>query len=281
MTAAITKEQALVPFVTSHEIDHALGGGDRGRKQRGRLTMSQESLPEPRNFGRVKRQNLLMLPRFALGGLLRAPDKAAARTIVDAALEVIHDGSFGELGLVVVEAARSRLEERWSFASVTQGAAEIAPDTMRRCADLVADAETRLEQELGITFKAVFATLDEDGAIRLIDGSTEAVKRNNVLVEDAWASSAFFERLDWRDNAIGLLMPTSFRFSPEQLAELPSRDDLALARWFHERTTEAPAAPATVDDHQGAAVDEYAAPRWRRKRHFAEPLHMTRVPRAA
>lgn len=280
----ITREHAMVPFITSHELDRALGGGDRGRKQRGRLTTEYETLPKPRSFGRVKRQNLLILPRFAFGGLLQAPDRAAARMMIQAALDVVHNGSFGDLGLAVMESAKTKLSDRWSFASVVHGASEIAPETMRLCADLVADTEARLEHELGITFRAVFATIAGrvagDVALRMVDGTTGRVKQRGVLV-DQDAVSVFRERMDWRDSAIELVMPTSLPLTSDVLINLPSRDDLALAEWFAARSTPPAAATSVPVDDIGAPIDEYAAPRWKRKRHHAQPLHMTRVPYAA
>jgi len=284
---ALLKEHLNVPFVTTHEFDRALGGGARGRKQRRRLTIDRAILPEPRSFGRIKRQNLLVFPRFAFGGLLKTlgggGDPNAMRAIIQTALVALHEPCFEDLGAAAVESGRTRLDDGWNFAVVVRGVSELAPETMKRCAILAAEMEAELERGTGLTFQADIATLDHhdngDAVLLLADGGRGRVKRESVLIDEDKVF-VVHEHLSWLGNTMELVKPIAFPIGTADYNALLDRHDVELAEWFGERVTSSVAGVVVDNGERDAPPEELVVPRWERKRYSSAPSHMTRVPRA-
>lgn len=221
-------------FLTNHELDLFLGGGDAGQRQRQRLRRAH-LLPEPADLGKVRRFNIVLFPRFALAGLVRDLGRipGATETMDRVAVKALRSAACEEVGAAVRDAARSFSD--WSFKALVDGVAERAEDAMRAWDDEVSLAEHELTEELGISFSTEFGVIERmvgDVCLVALDaGGIERVPSTRVAAATEKGCAVALQRVKVLAKEMGYVMP---------LENTVEQEDRELAAWFSKM-----AAPAT------------------------------------
>lgn len=225
-------------FVTHHELDLFLGGGEAGQRQRQRLRKAR-LLPEPADLGKVRRFNIALFPRFVLAGLVRdlALIPRAPETMQAVAATALRSDAFVEVSAAVRESARAL--SIWSFDALVDGVVERAGDAVREWNAVVASAEETLAERLGISFSTEFGVIERiayDVCIVALDGGgVERVPSNRVATTPEKGGAVALERVNVLAKELGYVMP---------LANTLDQEDRELASWFAKMA--APAVTTTV-----------------------------------
>ncbi len=213
-------------FLTNHELDLFLGGGEAGQRQRQRLR-KDGLLPEPANLGRVRHANIVLFPRFALAGLVRdlGHIPRAAETMESVASRALRANVFSEVRAAVLEAARAM--NVWSFDALVAGVVERAEDAVREWEDQLAAAERELTELLGISFSTelgVIERVEDDVCVIALDaGGVERVPSFRVATARESGYAVALERVSVLAKELGYVMPRE---------STDDQEDRKLAAWF-------------------------------------------------
>lgn len=258
-------------FLTNHELDRFLGGGEAGQRQRQRLRHDR-LLPMPAELGKVRRFNIALFPRFALAGLVR--DLARIPNATDAMAAVtekaLKSSAFVEVSAAVRESARAL--NAWSFDALVEGVGERAADAVQQWDEVVSAAESELAERLGISFVSELGVIDrvvnDICLVRLSDERVEHVPCGRVAAAMGKGRAVVLERVNVLSKELGYVMP---------LEIAPGKDELGLAAWF--RDMAAPEAEGVVAEEHVSNFEplpyQWSRPRHRRWRGAST---MTRVP---
>jgi hypothetical protein len=166
-------------FVTHHEIESFLGGGQRGKRHRQRLQARQQ-LPEPVWLSRIDRLRVGVYPAFALAGLVNALAGApeAKQRLRQLSAKVFGSAAFYDLNDALETCVREvlRTQQQWRFDSVIQRLGEIAEPAVVEWDTVVREAVEALTP-WGISFSY------ELGCIERRSGRTYVVSLGNDRVE--------------------------------------------------------------------------------------------------
>jgi hypothetical protein len=258
-------------FLTNHELDRFLGGGDAGQRQRQRLR-HDHLLPMPAELGKIRRFNVALFPRFALAGLVRdlarIPD--ATQTMAAVSQRALGSKSFVEVSAAVRESARALSE--WSFDALVEGVVERAADAVQEWDEVVGSAEGELTERLGISFiievGVIKRVLDEICMVSLATGRVERVPCTRVAAGVQKGHAVALARVNVLSKEMGYVMP---------LETALDKDERALAAWF---------AKMAAPEPEGAVAEEHVSNfeplpyQWSRPRHrrWRGASTMTRVP---
>ena len=213
-------------FVTHHELDLFLGGGESGQRQRQRLRKAR-LLPAPAELGKVRRFNIAVFPRFVLAGLVRdlALIPRAPETMQTVAAAALRSAAFADVSAAVREAARAL--SVWSFEALVEGVVERAEDAVREWDAVVAAAEGELAERLGISFSTEFGVIeriaDDVCHIALAAGEVERVPCLRVAAALEKGNAVALERVNVLAKELGYVMP---------LGTTPDHEERELANWF-------------------------------------------------
>lgn len=257
-------------FVTHHELDLFLGGGESGPRQRQRLRKAR-LLPEPADLGKVRRFNIALFPRFVLAGLVRdlALIPRAPETMQAVAATALRSAAFADVSAAVRETARAL--SVWSFEALVEGVVERAEDAVQEWDAVVAAAEGDLAERLGISFSTEFGVIERivnDVCVISIDaGGVERVPRLRVAAAPEKGSPVALERVSVLAKELGYVMP---------LETSRDHEERELANWFAKM-----AAPATTTAVVETEPSHHDALPYRRSRPRRARWHgastMTRV----
>jgi hypothetical protein len=213
-------------FITHHELDLFLGGGDSGQRQRQRLQKAH-LLPEPADLGKVRRFNIAIFPRFALAGLVRdlALIPRAPETMQAVAATTLHSAAFAVVSAAVRETACAL--SAWSFEELVDGVMERAEDAVREWDASVVAAENELTERLGVSFSTEIGVIErintEVCVIALDTGRIESVPRVRVAATPKRGVVVALERVSVLAKELGYVMPL----------EVPrDQEEHELANWF-------------------------------------------------
>lgn len=229
-------------FVTNHELDRFLGGGDAGARQRQRLR-HDHVLPMPAELGKVHRFNIALFPRFALAGLVRdlADIPGATDIMEETTAKALKSRVFSAVGKAVLESARALSD--WSFTVLVEGVVEREPEAVQEWDEMVGTAERELQERLGISFDSELGVIEkvEDNLCRvgLVSGRVELVPCGRVVVSAEEGHAVVLERVNVLSKEMGYLMP---------LETALDKDELALGSWFARMSAPEPAA-AVAEQH--------------------------------
>jgi hypothetical protein len=213
-------------FITNHELDRFLGGGQAGQRQRLRLLKSN-LLPVPADLGRVRRFNIMMFPRFALAGLVR--DLGAIPKATDAMAKVTTRTFSVDAFVEVREALRDSalVLDAWSFDSLVGAVADRAPDALSEWTSVVEEAQQELAERLGISFVTDFGiverTIGDAYVIAIPNGRTERVPATRCAAVAEKGRAVALERVRVMAKEQDYVMP---------LETTPDKEDRELADWF-------------------------------------------------
>lgn len=227
-------------FITHHELDLFLGGGEAGQRQRQRLRKDR-LLPEPADLGKVRRFNIAVFPRFVLAGLVRdlALIPRATETMQVVAANAFRSEVFNEVSAAVREAARAL--SVWSFDALVEGVGERAEDAVREWEEVVASAEKDLAEQLGISFSTEFGVIqrivNDVCTITLDSGVVERVPSIRVVAAPEKGRAVALERVSVLAKELGYVMP---------LETTVDKDERELANWFAEMASP-PATPVVAE----------------------------------
>ncbi len=258
-------------FLTNHELDRFLGGGDAGQRQRQRLR-HDHLLPVPAQLGKVRRFNVALFPRFALAGLIRDLARIPDATDVMAAVtaRTLDSAPLAELSAAVRESARALTV--WSFDALVEGVVERAPQAVQEWDEVVSSAERDLTARLGILFISELGVIDrvmnDICRVSLASGRVELVPSGRVAAAAREGHAVVLERVNVLSKEMGYVMP---------LEAAPDKDELALASWF---------AQMAAPESEGVAAEQHVSnfeplPYQRsrpRRRRWRGASTMTRVP---
>lgn len=259
-------------FVTNHELDHFLGGGAAGQRQRLRL-LKDSLLPSPIDVGRVRRFNIAVYPRFVLAGLVRdlAAIPNATGVMRDAARKVFSDPAFEEVCVALKETAQSLAT--WNYEALLGGVGERAEDAARQWSATVKAAERELTDALGISFSTDLGIVQRAAKnayfISVGDNVVEQVPMARVAVAAMEGRAVVLERVRVMAKELDYVMP---------LKNIPDAKDRQLSEWFTAMmapATEPVVAEPDVSHHEELPYRRRSAPR-RAKWHGASS--MTRLP---
>ena len=261
-------------FLTNHELDRFLGGGDSGSRQRQRLRQAH-LLPTPVEVGKVRRFNIAVFPRFALAGLVRdlGTIPHATETMEAVTKKALRSNAFTEVCAAVRESALAL--QTWSFNELVQGVAERAADAVREWDEVVGSAERQLAEELGISFATEFGVVERVVnnicLVKLDSGALEHVPCTRVAAAAEKGHAVALERVKVLSKELGYLMPLE--------RTTLDADDIALASWFAGMTAPASGAESTIAEAHTSTFEPlpYRRSRPRRGRWHGATT-MTRVP---
>ncbi|MCP9490679.1 MAG: hypothetical protein MSC31_12485 [Solirubrobacteraceae bacterium MAG38_C4-C5] len=228
-------------FVTHHELDLFLGGGDAGQRQRQRLRKAR-LLPEPADLGKVRRFNIALFPRFVLAGLVRdlALIPRAPETMQAVASAALRSEAFTEVSAAVREVACAL--NVWRFDALVEGVVELAEDAVREWDAAVVAAERELAERLGISFSTEFGVIERianDVCIIALDaGGVEQVPCLRVAAAMEIGGAVALERVSVLAKELGYVMP---------LENTLDHDDGELANWFAKMAAPAPTTTIVVE----------------------------------
>jgi hypothetical protein len=230
-------------FLTNHELDRFLGGGDAGQRQRQRLRRDH-LLPAPADLGKVRRFNIVLFPRFALAGLVRDLARIPHGTDTMAAVteKALGSAAFAEVGAAVRESARALSD--WSFNALVQGVVERAADAVREWDEVVVGAEHELAERLGISFSTepgvIEGVRDNICLVALDAGRVEHVPFARVAAQAEKGCAVALVRVNVLSKELGYVIP---------LEAAVDNEDNALATWFEQMAAPVPAQVVTTDAH--------------------------------
>lgn len=236
-------------FITNREVDHFLGGGERGPRKRQRLR-NDNQLPVPAQIGRVRRFNIALFPRFALvglvGGLSRLP--GASDAVMRFSQRAFELGAFAHLA-DAVRASASEMDD-WRFDVLLSQVAHRAEPALREWSNCIASYESELEREFGIGFETVPGTIErvESGlcVVLLQDGVVERFVPDRVAVPVVKGCPVAIERVRVAGSEMGFVMPAT--------TDIPDTQERELAAWFSEMMTSEPVGEAAAE-HDDELVD--------------------------
>jgi hypothetical protein len=262
-------------FLTNHELDQFLGGGDSGQRQRQRL-LAAHLLPSAVTLGKVRRFNVALLPRFVLAGLARdlARIPHATETMQDVAARTLRSEAFGQVSAAVRESVRSF--DHWSFDELVDGVVERAADAVHEWDEDVDAAEQELTERLGISFlgeTGVVREADADVCVIALDsGGEEHVPSTRVVTAGVCGRAVLLQRVKVLSKEVGYVMPV------ENFGTEPGERDLAA--WFASMSQPI-ATPGVVTADETYVSDSESVPYGRaysRRGHWHGSSTMTRVP---
>jgi hypothetical protein len=233
-------------FLTNHELDHFLGGGDSGQRQRQRLR-ADHLLPAPADLGKVRRFNVAVFPRFVLAGLVRdlAQIPEATNTLSKVTGEALRSNAFAEVRFAVRESARSL--STWNFDELVGAVVERAEDAVLEWDNVVVNAEQELADRLGISFSSetgmVKRVVGDICVIDLASGGEEHVPSTRVVALAEKGRAVVLERVRVLSKELGYIMPL------EQITV--DDDERELSAWFAKMALPTPPAAVIAETHVG------------------------------